>query len=576
MADGRPRKAAATASARDAAGKEGHGRIAASGRLLLFGYAISGFAALIYEVAWMRELGDTLGSTAYASGTMLSAFMAGLGIGSLVGARLAPRTTRPLRAAARAELAVGATSILALLALRYLPGTFFDLLSKARLSAVAFLLLQFALSFAVMLAPTIAMGLTFPLIMEAVGKRSRFGLWSGLLYTFNTAGGIAGSLLAGFVLIPLLAVKGALLLAGATSFVVAALFAHLARSAEGAPSFWRSFEPVVAVATLVALAVVPAAPPLPLGLTMLDRYKSAADYRQAAAAAKIIYDDDGVYSRVSVLEYPNGARMLRNGALIEGSNSSVDFRTMIAVAALPAASAETSRTGLVVGLGTGFTSNALLLLGCDAVTTVEINPGVVGAAEKFVLPALKRDPRWKLVIDDARSHILTQPEKYDIITSEPSWPLAASVAPLFTREFLEAGKSRLTDGGAFCQWLPSYMMRRDDLRMMYKTMREVFPRVDAWSIIDPRSGISEFALIGFARSGGTSQEQLAPRIGEITAPFEIAADTVRPYGDMASLASAVDDPSVPLNTDDHSLLEYRVIWNWLEPPVNTAKGVSGQ
>jgi hypothetical protein len=114
------------------------------------------------------------------------------------------------------------------------------------------------------------------------------------------------------------------------------------------------------------------------------------------------------------------------------------------------------------------------------------------------------------------------------------------------------------------------------MRMMYKTMRSVFPRVDVWSITDPRTQISEVALVGFARSSDVPQSELATRVGAMAESFKLDGNTVAAYSNVASLESAVDDPSVPLNTDDHSLLEYRVIWNWLEPPVNAAKGVSGQ
>ncbi|HEX9094446.1 MAG TPA: fused MFS/spermidine synthase [Coriobacteriia bacterium] len=544
--------------------RSGQGRLAAKGRWLLAAYAVSGLAALIYEVAWMRELGQTLGSTAYASGTMLAAFMTGLGIGSLLGGRLATRTPHPLRTAARAELAVGVTSIAALLALRFGPGVFFDLLGSARVSAATFLALQFAAAFAVMLLPTVAMGATYPLIMEAVGKRSRFGLWSGLLYTANTAGAIAGSLLAGFVLIPLLGVNGALLVAGATSFAVAALLSALAVEAEGARSFWRSPEPIVAIAALLAVAVVPAAPSIPLGVTMLDRLASSSEHSRLTSSVQVLYDDDGVYSHVSVLQYPTGLRVLRNGALIEGANSAMDRRTTALLAALPAASAAATSSSMVVGLGTGYTSAAMLHLGGERVETVEINPAVRDAAALFAGVQLASDPRWSLVIDDARARLLTSPDRFDVITSEPSWPLSAGVAPLFTREFMVAARSRLTEGGVFCQWLPNYLLRPDDVRMMYKTMRSVFPRVDAWAIIGPDGSERELALIGFDRAGTASQESLFERADAVTGSIGLPPDAYEIYSGAAGLETAVSDAAVPLNTDDHSLLEYRVLWNLLE------------
>jgi len=549
------------------------GRTSPTGRWLLGAYAVSGAAALVYEVAWMRVLGDMLGSTAYASGTMLAAFMTGLGIGSLLGGKRAAKSRWPLRDAARAELAVAAASVVALACLALLPPIFFDLLNSARVSPGAFIALQFGASFAVMLLPTIAMGLTFPLIMEAVGKRSHFGRWSGMLYTANTGGAILGSLLAGFVFIPLLRVKGALVVAALLSFAAAALLAWIATRTEGAPSFWRSAEPLVAAFALAGVLLLPASPSLLLGLTTLDRFASTQAYNEFQAVAKTIFDDDGVYSRVSVIEYPGGTRMLRNGALTEGSNSLPDRRTPALLAALPLASAQATESALVVGLGTGYTPATLLQLGTPHVTTVEINPAVVSASRFFAGKELAADPRWKLVVDDARSVILTDPTTYDVITSEPSWPLSAGVAPLFTREFMAAAKSRLKPGGVFCQWLPNYLLDADDVKMMYKTMRQVYSRVDVWAVNQPGMIEGELIMIGFTADDPRTQEDMGRAVlGD--AALGMTADAFFPYSGSPDLESALGDPSVPINTDDHTYLEYRVIWNLLDPPDTSAEAVT--
>jgi spermidine synthase len=542
------------------------GKTSSAGRWLLVAYAVSGAAALVYEVAWMRVLGDMLGSTAFASGTMLAAFMTGLGIGSLLGGRLARTTERPLRAAALAEVAVAACSVVALAALAWLPPVFFDLLTSARVSALGFLSLQFGASFAVMLLPTIAMGLTFPLIMAAVGKRAHFGRWAGMLYTANTAGAIAGSLAAGFLLIPLLRVKGSLIVAAALSVAAAALISWLSGRAEHGTPLWRSWGAAVAVVALACAVLVPAAPPLLVGLTALDRYQSSAQFAQVQSQMKLLFDDDGIYSRVSVLEYPDGTRALRNGAMIEGSNSGADRRTTALLAALPLVSAHDRASAMVVGLGTGYTPQVLLGLGTPSVTTVEINPAVVGAAKFFAGDLLARDPRWHLVIDDARAHLLTTKDSYDVITSEPSWPISAGVAPLFTREFMAAARTRLNPGGVFCQWLPNYLLTDQDVQMMYKTMRQVYARVDVWAVNQTDMAEGELILIGFTADDPRTQAEIGAETVQRASAFGITAGTIQPYSGIAGLEPALSDGSVPVNTDDHTILGYRVIWNLLGTP----------
>lgn len=537
-------------------------------RLLLLTYALSGAAALVYEISWMRELSSMFGSTAYAAGIMLSAFMVGLGVGAILGAWVAGRSSFPLRDAARAELAVAAFSVLTLVGLRYLPDVHFDMIQRMELSGGAFLALQFSVAFIVMVLPTTAMGATYPLVMEAVGRRQELGAWAGRLYSANTVGAIIGATAASFILIPTVGLKGALITAAVLSSAAAALFSGLGVRLSGAPSFVRSFEFAAAPAVLAILLVIPASSGTPLGLGQVYYFRSSAHYDLAASARRILYEDEGVYSRVTVVEDGAGVRTLSNGALDEGNNGEIDRATTTMLALVPTASASERGASLVVGLGTGYTSLAYRQLGFDHVTTVEINPEVVPASELFIGPMPEDDTQWRLVIDDARAHLLTQPETYDAITSEPSWPWSSSVAALFTQEFIEITKTRLNPGGVYCQWLPNYMLEAADVQMMYKTMRQVYPRVDVWAINFPGDPESELLLVGHTTGSGPATEEIEARIDELQEVFApdnslVTPDLLSVYSDMEGLERALDDPSIPLNTDDHSMLEYRVFWNFL-------------
>ena len=511
----------------------------------------------------MRELGNTFGATAYASGIMLAAFMTGLGIGSLLGGRLAERTKRPLRAAARAELAIGAFSIVALLGIVFLPGWFYDTLNQPGTAPAVFIGVQFAVAFAVMLLPTTAMGLTFPLVMEGIERTDQVGRWAGMLYSANTAGGIAGAFVAGFGLIPLFGTKGALVYAAGLSICAAWMLARVSTNTESTRPFLRSPEGAVALVVMGLLIASPAPEALPISMTLLGRFDSAASLvQQVRDLGTVVYDKESVYSRVSVVHYPSGNISLRNGALIEGSNSGPDKATTMLLAAIPLMSAATTSSAMVVGLGTGYTSGNLLYLNTPRVTTVEINPAIPGAMQVFLGSMLIDDPHWRLVMDDARSRLLTSDDSFDVITSEPSWPLSASVAPLFTREFMQAARDRLKPGGVFCQWLPNYLLTRDDLKMMYKTMRSVYPRVDVWRVAQPDGSQGEIILVGFLDAKSRPQAAIAARVS--AAMHGSGLDkSFAPEAHMGDLEAAVTDPSVPLNTDDHSRLEYSVVWNFL-------------
>jgi spermidine synthase len=86
---------------------EASGREKVIRTVVLLGLGLSGMAALIYEVVWTRSLSTVMGSSTYALSTMLAAFMAGLSIGGLLGARLSPRLKNPAMAFGLCELGIG-------------------------------------------------------------------------------------------------------------------------------------------------------------------------------------------------------------------------------------------------------------------------------------------------------------------------------------------------------------------------------------------------------------------------------------------------------------------------------------
>ncbi len=547
----------------------------ASVAILLLAYGLSGAAALAYEVSWMRELSSMFGSTAYSAALMLSAFMTGLGIGALLGTRRATHTRHPLRDAAHAELAVAVFSVVALLGLRYLPSIYFDMIQQWNMSGTVFLAVQFGISFLIMVLPTMAMGATYPLVIEAVGRKHELGGWAGRLYSCNTAGAIIGSLTTGFILIPIIGLKGALITAAVLSSCAAILFSILATRLSNAPSFLRSLEFALVPVVLLALLAIPASSGAALGLGQVYFYESSTQYKVASSVREILYEEEGTYSRVTVYEDGWGLRTLANGALDEGNSGDTDKGTTTMLGLVPAASATSTESALVVGLGTGYTSLAYHQLGFDHVTTVEINPEVVPASSYFV-GEIPQDDTWRVIVDDARSHLLTNPKTYDVIASEPSWPWSSSVAALFTEEFMSTAKARLNPGGVYCQWLPNYLLEPRDVEMMYKTMRQVYPRVDVWAINFPGAPESELLLIGYLDDTSPSHEEIVTRISELRPTFSrdnpaITSETLSVYGDMPGLERAVNDPLVPLNTDDHSSLEYRVFWNLLNNVISQSR-----
>jgi spermidine synthase len=196
-------------------------------------FFLSGAGSLVLEVAWTRLLRLVFGSSTLAISTILVAYMAGLGLGGLLGGRLAHRVRDGVRAYGGIEIAVG----LYALAVPALFG-FFPLLARAWLVELEFwpaALLRFAVSLALLLAPTIGMGMTLPFLTRAL-VRDEAGAGRGIavLYGVNTLGAVSGVFLATFALLPWLGVRGSCWFGAGLYLAVGATALWLARSAPAA------------------------------------------------------------------------------------------------------------------------------------------------------------------------------------------------------------------------------------------------------------------------------------------------------------------------------------------------------
>ena len=171
--------------------------------LVTAAFIVSGAAGLIYQVVWSSRLVLVFGNTTEAVGTIVTAFMAGLGFGGLAGGLVAPRLRQPLRLYGLTELAVAAFALLVPVGLRLIDGVYraaYDAMSPGELTLV-----RLVLALATITPVTFLMGLTLPLLTRhMVTAMQNAGARMGGLYSANTAGAVAGSLVSGFILIELL------------------------------------------------------------------------------------------------------------------------------------------------------------------------------------------------------------------------------------------------------------------------------------------------------------------------------------------------------------------------------------
>jgi spermidine synthase len=177
----------------------------------------SGAAGLVYQVVWSRELVLVFGNTTQAVSTIVTAFMAGLGFGSLAGGRWANRSARPLRLYGSLELGVAAFAVLLPFAFDDLAVLYRGLYPGLVGHTAALTAVRLALALAAVAPATFLMGATLPLLVRhLVRTLDEAGARLGELYAANTAGAVTGTVVAGFVLIEFLGLR-------LTSYVAVAL-----------------------------------------------------------------------------------------------------------------------------------------------------------------------------------------------------------------------------------------------------------------------------------------------------------------------------------------------------------------
>jgi spermidine synthase len=190
----------------------------------------SGFAGLVYEVLWMKELGLLFGNTAQAAATTLAAFFLGIAGGGLVFGRISKRSRNPLKLYALLEAGVTLTALLYFVLLDLYTVTYGMLFDGLHVHGNLFVAIKFLLALGVLLPPAFFMGGTLPVMSQfLVRQHDRIGVTASTLYAVNTWGAALGAFAAGFYLPRLLGFTNAYITALTITAVVALLAGLLSR-----------------------------------------------------------------------------------------------------------------------------------------------------------------------------------------------------------------------------------------------------------------------------------------------------------------------------------------------------------
>ena len=442
--------------------------------------ALSGATALGAEVVWTRLLGMLLLATVYVFSIILAVFLTGLAIGSAAGSALL-RRLRPQAALGWCQifLAIGmfwtAWAIVNQLPfwsddvlLTHDPWRMYGLDLKRCIYAI--------------LPATLFWGASFPLACAAVARKGREpGRVAGGIYAANTLGGIVGALGVSLILIPWIGSQDTerLLLLVAVASGLVALFPSLHKSAGG----------IVGLAGCLALAGLLAwdIDPIPGDLIAYGR-----QMQNNRGFSEILYVKEGRNSSVAISRWQNGAIYVNVNGHVEATTELYDMKLQRMVGHLPALLHPNPKSVLGIGFGAGVSAGTFTRYpGIHKITICEIEPVIPPASTQFFGAQDYRvalNPKTHIVYDDARHYLLTTPEKFDIIASDPLDVFVKGTAALYSTEYFQSVRQHLNPGGMFTLYVPLYETDEPTIRSELKTFFEVFPYGSVWANLRDNAG----------------------------------------------------------------------------------------
>ncbi len=466
--------------------------------LLLFIIFLSGITAMLYEIVWTKVIILSIGSSTYAFGIVLIAFIFGIASGSIFFSKISEKKIDLFFILSIIQIGIGVASIIISIFFTHLPFYIISIVNRFYSSFILLIAVEFLLILLFIFPPTFLFGGMISLISKLYTKNIKFvGKSIGNVYASNTMGNIVGSLGAGFIFVPFFGLQKSIVLAIAINLSLGIVFIIMSSLKRWKKVYGFSFilfEFMLAISLPQWNRKILSSGPFRYGLN----YKKIALEKNISIKRNIeqdvlLYYKEGAEGVVSVHKSPfSGKISLRiNGKVDAGTD--IDLTTQFLTGYIPFIYKPNTKEILVIGLGSGITCGAISNFPVKKIECVEISKEVTEAARYFDTynQYIFKNPKFNLIIDDARSYLTFTQKKYDMIVSEPSNPWIDGISSLYTKEFLIIIKKRLKEKGIFAQWLPVYSISPKDVKIILHTFSSEFPYVSVWSMKQ-----SNYLLIG--------------------------------------------------------------------------------
>lgn len=528
---------------------------------------ISGTAALLYEMVWVRLLINFFGSSTYAFSIMLMAFIGGITLGSLAVSQNILKKYNYVKLLTIFQSAIAFSTMFVLLFYERLPYSLWKvsaLFSKSQESFEFFLAVEFIFCFCLMLLPTLFMGMSLPVAAEIVSaSNKKVGVSVGRVFSVNTLGTVVGVILTGLIFIPLFGIKAAFEIG-----IVLNLFGAFLLLSKYKSFSANEKKLFYSICVLVFCSYLVFSPRWNEKVLLSGVFRSFGalppssfnEFTKGFSDEEIIFYKEGMNATVAVtqsLRNKANKRLIINGK--PDASTYFDMPTQVLLGEIPMMLHQNPKNIFVVGFGSGTTIGSVLNSPVEKVVCAEISKEVISAASLFKRENKNciNDPRVNIINEDAVTLLKLSKEKYDVIISEPSNPWVAGIGNLFSKEYFEKCSASLNDNGIMVQWFHLYEADDDVVKLVLNTFSSVFPYSQLWG-----GTANDIILVGSKKEIKISFESInnkfaSPlikqdfeRIG-INNPFTfLACQSVSQRGFFTMVSG------FPINSEMHPRLEF--------------------
>ena len=448
---------------------------------LLVAIGVSGFLSLAFEVIWFRALIQIFGSTTYSFSAMLGAFLIGLSLGSLIIGPFTDKMKHPAVIFGAAAILTGVYTLLSLFWFTSMPEFLLtNLMLEDSPRWTTMIGLKFIITLFFLLIPTMLFGASFTLAAKAIRSAMNSSPRAvGDTAMFNTLGAALGAFTGGFILLPYLGMQTSLIVCACLAMILGLSLCWF----ESAQKTLRWISACVPLLIIVAYLIYPA--------TWDKQILSAGPHfspwtyvingqvniGEILNRRRLLFYNEGITATTSVTLDANENLLYLSHGKVEADTTKRGMVIQRMMGHLPMLFHPNPQRVMNLGLGAGVTAGAVSCYPVKLLEVVEIARSARKVSEiwKDWNHDVINHPHTKITINDGRNHLFVGKDRYDVITSDPFEPVVAGAGNLYTVEFFELAKRRLSEGGFMAQFLPLYEMSNADYQMIMRSFATAFP-----------------------------------------------------------------------------------------------------